>query len=629
MLEVTTAEVKRYLKVLLRWWWFIIFATGLAGGSMYFYTDRQPRFYASRTTLMVGNDIYSANPDQSKLQLSRTLAQIYGELIMQRPILEGVIEKLGLDLVPDQLRGMVSSNMVWDAALLQINVVDVHPERAQILATAIGEELIAQSPTNGSGLGDREFIQGQLKRLQQQIEEATAQIDQLETSLETLTSAADITEVKSRIDSWNQIKVGYQNNYAQLLNSVSQDVINSLTVVEPASYSDYPISPNVRLNTLAGVIAGALLAVVGIIVVEFFNDGLEWQGIDSQIVGNLPVLGAIAKYQTDDERDLIFARQTDWSPEIDSVRSLRTNIFLMKGDGLARSLLITSPSPGDGKSTTAANLATVIATGGSKVILIDGDLRRPRVNELFDLPNVSGLGDLLHFGSEENLEMELTDLLLETDVENLLLLPAGKPPVDPAALLSKRTLKLVLEQALRLADYVIIDAAPVMVGPDTSLLGKLAHATVVVVSVGQTTRSLLTRAVERLHRFGQVNLVGLIFNKVDLRKTDTYKTSYYSYSQQVFRPEAQTQRRLAPKGLLSVWFGPPRDGGNYMTVSEAASLLGLSERALQRWCETGRISAQKRGFRWWLRRTDVEQYGSWGSKELIESLLEETSPSGS
>ncbi len=637
MTQTMTLEIKRYLKILLRWWWLIVLGAVLAGGSAYIYTQRQPRFYASRTTLMVGTSIYSAEPNEGQLNLSRTLASIYATLAKQRPVLEGVIERLGLEMSPDQLGGMVNTSVVWNAALLQVTVIDVHPERAQILATAVAEELVAQSPGNQTQLGDQEFIQKQLETLQTRIETADTEIETLKVTLESLTSAADIAEIESRIESWEKIKADYQNSYAQLLDSGSQDTTNTLSIVEPATFSDYPISPNVRLNLLAGAGAGMILMIVTVIVIEFFNDALEWQGEDSQVVKGLPVLGAIPKRVTDDERDLIFARTSLWSAEADAVRSLRTNIFLASGNNNLRTLLVTSTSPGDGKSTTTANLAAVIASSGIKTIIVDGDLRRPRVNELFDKINVAGVSDLLQLGEKER-EAKLDSLLLETDIVNLMLLPAGRPPVDPTALLGSKAMTHLLDLLLDRAEYVIIDGTPILVSPDAAILANLADATTVVVGTGQTTRSLLTKALDQLRRFGQANLTGLIFNRINMKQTYQYYSHYHEYGHQMLALwnledyEAEPKRKW--KGLSIPWLSPPNDADDYVSVKTAAAYLGLTERTVKRWIETDRLPAQKRVWRWWIRRVDIEQFTQNGhdpetfhemepGQELIDKLLKE------
>ena len=621
-------EILRYLKIALRWWWLILLGAVLAGGSAYVYTDRQPRFYSSRSTLMVGNSIYSANPNEGQLSLSRTLAQIYSRLAKQRPVLEGVIERLELEMSWYQLQGMVNTNVIWDAALLQVTVIDVHPERAQILNTAIIDELIAQSPTSQTQLGNRSFIESQVNTLQTRIETADQEIESLKVTLETLTSAADIAEIRSRIDNWEVIKSGYQSNYAQLLESSKEDSINTINVVEPASFSDFPISPNVKLNTIAGAAAGMMLMIVTIIVLEFFNDSLEWQGEDAQMVSGLPVLGAIPKYDTDDERELIFARYDLRSPEADMIRSLRTNIFLAAGNSSVRTLLVTSSSPGDGKSTTAANLAAVIASGGAPTILIDADLRRPRVNQMFDLLNMAGLAELLNLSEEERVEM-LPALLLDTDIDNLRLLPAGRPPVDPTALLSSKAMSHVIALLMDRAEYIIIDGMPILIGPDASLLSNLSDATTVVIGAGKTTRSVLVKSLEQINRFGTGNLVGVIFNRIDLKRRYRYTSDYYYYSPRALPTQIGADGGQVPRSrwrrLPIPWLTPPDKEHEYLSVVEVAAYLGLGEQTVRRWCANGQLPAQKHRWRWWIRQEDVESVASRYSTQTGYGMAEKTS----
>ena len=161
-------ELGRYLEIIKRWWWLAIISTALAAGASYIYSEQQPRIYASRTTLMVGSSIQSPNPNMAELGLSRTLAEIYAQLASRKPIMQAVIDKLGLRINAEQLASMIKTNVVPNSQLLEITVLDTSPQRARLLADAVANELILQSPTGPRGNREREAFRAR-SRLQMSV----------------------------------------------------------------------------------------------------------------------------------------------------------------------------------------------------------------------------------------------------------------------------------------------------------------------------------------------------------------------------------------------------------------------------------------------------------------------------
>jgi uncharacterized protein involved in exopolysaccharide biosynthesis len=209
-------ELGRYFDIIKRWWWLMLVSVALAAGASYVYSEQQPRIYASRTTLMVGSGIQNPNPNERELGLSRTLAEIYAQLVLREPIMQAVVDKLGLDMSSEQLASMVQTNVIYGAQLLEITVLDVNPQRARVLADAIANELILQSPTGPRGEQERQaFIQAQLDDLQAKIEKVDGQIKELEDSILTMTSAVEIAEAQSRLRELEALKSDYQSSYTQ------------------------------------------------------------------------------------------------------------------------------------------------------------------------------------------------------------------------------------------------------------------------------------------------------------------------------------------------------------------------------------------------------------------------------
>ena len=204
------------------------------------------------------------------------------------------------------------------------------------------------------------------------------------------------------------------------------------------------------------------------------------------------------------------------SPASEAYRTLRTNLSFYSLDEPLRTLVVTSPAPDEGKSTTIANLAVTMAQGGHRTILVDCDLRRPSLHELFDVNNEAGLTTMV---LNENAGL----LLQQTAVENLSVLPSGPKPPNPADLLGSRQVDRVLETLKEHADMVLIDAPPVIGVTDAVVLGARVDGVLLVVSAGKTRRDHAEHARELLEK-ARVRIVGVALTNA---ARDNTLGSYY------------------------------------------------------------------------------------------------------
>lgn len=188
------------------------------------------------------------------------------------------------------------------------------------------------------------------------------------------------------------------------------------------------------------------------------------------------------------------------SPASEAYRTLRTNLSFYSLDKPLRTLVVTSPAAGEGKSTTIANLAVTMAQSGRRTILVDTDLRRPTLHELFDLQMAPGLTNLVM--------EEVGDLpLQQTPVENLWLLSSGTKPPNPADLLGAARMDQIITQLLGKADMVLFDAPPVMAAADAAILGARVDGVLLIIQAGKTRRDHSERARELLEK-AKVRIVG-------------------------------------------------------------------------------------------------------------------------
>ncbi len=618
-------ELGRYLEIVKRWWWLIVISTALAAGASYLYSQQQPRIYASRTTLMVGSSIRSQNPNQAELGISRTLAGIYGELVRRTPITQAVIDKLGLDMKPEQLASMIQTQVTQDAQLLEITVLDVNPQRARVLADALANELILQSPTGARGRQEtQQFIQAQLIEFQGKIKEVDAQIKDLQDKMVSMTSAADIAEAQSLLQQREGLKKDYQANYAQLLGYVSDNSINTLAIVEPATEPGGPVAPNVRINMLMAAAAGLALSIGGIVLLEFFDDRLAWNPRGTQPLFGVNVLGAFGKLASSDGG--LIARANPWSPEVDAIRNVRTNVLLSAHGRELHSLLVTSPNAGEGKSSVAANLAAATALGGQPVVLIDADLRKPSLHELFDMPNVIGLAEVLASPEADRLAL-LDKALKRAGVENLQLLPAGKPPIDPMLLLSSPGVRAVVKTLQERGNLVVVDTGPVLVYSDFAIIAHCVDGVLMVVRDRVTSRQSTQKAAERFRALDIDNLLGLVFND-----TEALHSYYGAYKRYYRVPRQLAEKKRATSGAANwLWrlrrrgAAPGSAGEELLSMSDVAQFLGVSEATASRWCQSGRLPAVKSGRRWRVKRQDLNRFAQANSDSSESSQALELS----
>jgi capsular exopolysaccharide synthesis family protein len=221
---------------------------------------------------------------------------------------------------------------------------------------------------------------------------------------------------------------------------------------------------------------------------------------------------------------LVVASQPS-SPAAEAYRQLRTNILFSSLDRPLRTLLVTSTTPEEGKSTTLANLAVTLAQAGSSVILADCDLRRPSLHTLFGASQAPGLTNVLLAGGDFP--------LIETGIEGLQLLPAGPLPPNPAELVGSKRMTETMAQLRERADYVLFDSPPVIAVTDAAILATKVDAVLLVVRAGATKRDLAQRAKAQLEQV-KAPLIGVVLNNA---KYDTSLHHYFSAdSKNVARP---------------------------------------------------------------------------------------------
>lgn len=207
------------------------------------------------------------------------------------------------------------------------------------------------------------------------------------------------------------------------------------------------------------------------------------------------------------------------SPISEQYRTLRTNIQYSSVDKELKSIIITSPNPGEGKSTTIANLAIVFAQQGKKVLLVDADLRKPTIHYTFNINNTKGLTNLLMK------KASLGDVIQQTPVLNLFLLPSGTIPPYPAELLQSEMMSQLMDRLKASFDLILFDTPPILAVADAQILANKCDGSILVVKSGSTEKEGAVRSKDILMS-SRSKLLGVVLNN-KMMKDSPYQTTYY------------------------------------------------------------------------------------------------------
>nr|WP_210503000.1 polysaccharide biosynthesis tyrosine autokinase [Nocardioides sp. SYSU D00778] len=305
------------------------------------------------------------------------------------------------------------------------------------------------------------------------------------------------------------------------------------TIVDAASLPGGPISPNPVRNLSLALVLGLLLG-VGLAVVRELLDTSTKSADDLTNALDAPILGTIAFDPEVAKRPLV-TQLTSHEPRAEAFRVLRTNLSFVDIDATSKAIVFTSALPGEGKSTTAVNIALALHQAGERVLLVDSDLRRPQAAALLNLDGTIGLTTAL-VG-----KVAVSDVVLAHS-SGLHVLPSGPVPPNPAELLQSRAMAVVLGELRAAYDVIVIDAPPLLPVTDAALIASQVDGAVVVVRHGKTTREQLAAARERLTAVG-AHTLGAVFNMVPKKGRGDYGSGYgygYGYG---YAPEAALEER--------------------------------------------------------------------------------------
>ena len=514
-------DLRRLIAITRTWLPLLIASVVLAAGAAFVISSLQQKVYEAKATLIVGQSLTGVNPDYTQLLVSQRLSTTYAALATTRPILGAVIEDLGLDVTPAELREDVVAEAPIDSTLVTITAQATDPEQAAAIANSISEQLIAASPAVAGRQAELQAsIDADLEATRAQIRTTQARIVALQAlPTRTVAQEAELGILEGRL-------VTLRSTYATLLSFTSASASNLLSVVEPAVASPDPISPRPLLNTLLAVVLGLLIAIGIIAVVEYSRDAVkDPDGVHAAT--GLSTLGTIARMKGNGDRSEIYQLAALLYPRsgvTEAYRTLRTNVEFASVDAPIQTLLVTSSVPGEGKSVTAANLAVVFAQAGRRVLLVDADLRQPGVHRVFNLANAHGLTTLLRRD-----DVSLDAVLQKTEQDNLRVLTTGPLPPNPAELLGSHRMRAAVDRLKAEADLLIFDSPPLQAVTDAAILSSFLDGTLLVVDAGRSRRRAVRLARQALER-ADAKVLGVVLNRIPVGARSEY-ADYYGGAQ--------------------------------------------------------------------------------------------------
>lgn len=514
-------ELRQYARIVWKWFWLIVIGTVLSGASAYLISVNSAPVYQATASLLIREGKDPQSSTYTDLLTSERLARTYAERLQSRPVLDETARALGLEESLDDLDVKISVQPVRDTQLIRLSVEHTDPALAQAIANTIPQVFASRNAEQQSErfTASKESLQRQLDTLANDIEEAEARL---------AAARGASPRNDSEIDRLENRLTQLRNTQSSLLQSFEQvrlaeaTSLNSIIIDEPAVLPKNPIRPRPLMNTLLAAVVGAMIGLGAAFLIEYLDERVRDAETVEALVG-LPTLGQITVIPHDKAapaQAVILAHEPR-SPLAEAYRVLRTNLQFAAVDRPLRTLVITSPGPREGKSLTCANLAVAIAQTGTRVILVDADLRRPSQHKLFTLPNQTGLTTAI---VTEDVDLQV--LLKPTTVPGLDVLTSGPIPPNPAELLNSERMAHLLGDLTSQTDIVILDTSPTLAAADAAILAAKADGTLLVIDADLTKRTEVVNAVEQLRRVG-AGLLGATLNRLHRQHMAGYYYYYY------------------------------------------------------------------------------------------------------
>jgi capsular exopolysaccharide synthesis family protein len=523
-----SVELRDYLTVFKRQFVLILAVVVLGGVAAGAYSFRRTPLYESTASVLVRAITTNAfDPGQRVDQQLNMFNQ--RQLALSEPVAAVAAKQLGTTATPQQLIKHIAADVPANSQIVRIHYRDTVPLSAQRGADAFAKAYLAfrEAEARTQAASSQKTLQKDIARLQQELTRAEAIVANATATQEAVRAAqARITSLNNRLQPLVVQVQGFQ----------SLDFTPG-TVIAAADLPNSPVSPKHRLDVGIGLLVGLFLGVVLAFVRDHTDDRLRGredlaERLERPVLATIPPLsrwmrrGRI-RWRRRPRSSLVTLDQPN-TPAAESYRTLRTRMARLASQLDINSVMVVSAEVGEGKSTTAANLAVVLAETGKDVLLVSADLRRPRVHQFFGLPNRSGLSDVLADGTAPARRPGAVVTPAQKASElwsvapNLWVILSGPLPPHPSALMDSDAMRQFLKEQRDLFDFIILDCPPALVVADAMALAPLADAVLVVADAKESDREAVSRLREELDQVGG-RIVGAVLN----RSKQAAKSSYY------------------------------------------------------------------------------------------------------
>lgn len=499
-------DLRQLARSALKWWWLVVALPVLFGSLAFVYTSRQAPLYLAEVSL----DVRTSSTNDSAYDVllgSERQAKTYQRLVKDPAVLGAAAARIepAIDTVTLALK--IKSRVDTGTSLLIVGVSDEDPGRAAEIANVIAQELVGVvEARNEESVRERTTeLQARIDDLKTEIDDKRAQILEFERS-----ENASSDEVRNQIDDLTEDIARDQANIQLFQTQIGTIVANpgdTVRIFSNAVAPRFPYAPQKMLNVILGILAGMMLAAALVFLLDYLDNTVKSTLDFPAIVGG-PLLATVRNIdKLKPGRTQLFMLDDPKGVPAESIRLLRTNIEFASATRELVTISLTSPNPGEGKSTIAANLAVALAQAGFLTTLIDADLRRPTQHRIFGVPNDRGLSTLLAYP-----EREWQWAAHDTMLTNLKVISSGPIPPNPADLLSLDRLRQILQELREVVDVIIVDSPPVLAVSDPLIIAAHVDGTALVTVGGKTRLDQLKRAVQILHR-GAPRIIGVVLNQ--------------------------------------------------------------------------------------------------------------------
>jgi len=347
-----------------------------------------------------------------------------------------------------------------------------------------------------------------------------------------------VMEMKDKAIQYNILKREADTNrelYKGLLQRMKEAGVSAgitasnIQVVDQAENPIKPYRPNKRLNLMLAAVVGLFLGVGIAFFFEYLDNTVKTSEDVEQLI-HLPSFGMVPEISSERRKRLekgasfpveLITHGHPKSMLSEAYRNIRTSILLSFSERPPRKILLTSPNPAEGKTTTVINTGIALAQTGVRVVVVDTDMRKPRIHKIFGEENEVGLSNFLSGNAE------LESILKKTGIPNLFFIPSGPIPPNPSELIGSNLFKSMMKCLEERFDHIVLDSPPVLGFADSTILSTFVDGIILVVAGGKTPRETLERAKEVLQQVS-AKILGVVINRVDIRRSD-YGYYYYRY----------------------------------------------------------------------------------------------------